>query len=277
MLTDPRRRRALFLALLTTTLAACHSGGGDDDDEDDSGDNGGGGGLADDADASGLWLGTVNRMGGTQDPFAVIASPNGDFVGVVISATGTGRLLIGAGSVVGTTLNASGTIFPGAGGSMPNGQPVANATIPSAVVAEHVSIRGSYTGGGEVGIFTLNYDGAKTARGAALATLAGTYTTYPAATTAGAPNWTITIQSGGVATFATSTGCNGTGAFAVIDAATNVYSWTLDVGACATAPASVFRGLATLDDNPTMGSSNLLRMFGATLARDLPFGFVGSK
>jgi hypothetical protein len=270
------RRRALLLALLTaTTLAAC-GGGGDDDEEDEDEDDGIS--IPDDEDASGLWLGTVNRVGAS-DPFAVIASPNGEFIGVVISATGnTGRLLVGSGTVAGNKLNANGTIFAGAGATLPLGQQVALVTLPQVTVVERVSMAGSYSGGGEVGIFTLNFDAAKTNRGASLAALTGTYTTFPAPTTAGAANWSLAIAPNGTATFATNTGCNGTGTFAVIDAAYNVYSWTLNNGVCGTTPATTFSGLATLDDNPTGGTSNLLRMFGATaLTRNLPFGFVGTK
>jgi hypothetical protein len=265
-----RRRRALFLALLTaTTLAACGGGGDDDEDEDDDDSS-----FDDDADAAGLWGGTVNRIG-VANPFVVIASPNGDFIGVVISTTGTGRLLVGTGTVNGTALNATGTIFPGTSGAMPNGQPVANVTLPAATVNEYVSMSGSYSGGGEVGIFTLNYDLTKTRRGASFTAVGGTYTfTGPTPTQSAS----LTITGTGTATYSTGAGCNGTGTFTIPDAAYNVYSWTLNVGVCGTAPAITFGGLATLDDNPTGGTNNLLRMFGAkALTRDVPFGFVGNK
>ena len=260
-----RRRRMLFLALLMTTVAACR-GGGDDDDDDD-------GGGSTDADAVGLWTGTVNRVG-AQNAFAVIASPTDEFVGVVISTTGTGRLLIGTGDVTGTTLTASGTIFPAAGSTMPNGQSVANVTIPTGTVTQRVSITGAYSGGGETGVFTLNYD-PKTSRGASLPAVAGTYTSTGPTPSQSA---SLTITSLGSLTYATGAGCNATGTFAVPDAGYNVYTFTLNAGVCGTVPAATFNGLATLDDNPAGGTNNLLRMFGATTpTRTLPFGFVGNK
>src|SRR5262245_33741987 len=82
--------RLTTFGVMSLGLAAC-SGGGDDDDEDESE-------APDDADASGLWLGTFTQASNSM-PFAVIASPSGAFIGVVIGNTSTsGRLMVGTGS-----------------------------------------------------------------------------------------------------------------------------------------------------------------------------------
>jgi hypothetical protein len=95
--------------------------------------------------------------------------------------------------------------------------------------------------------------------------------------TAGGINATLTINSLGAATFATSTGCNGTGQFGVINASLNMYSWTLSVAACGTAPAYTASGLAAIGDNPGGGTANLISVLGATAARDRSFVFAGTK
>jgi hypothetical protein len=256
----------LVLSVAALSLAACSSGGDDDDDDEFD--------PPDDADASGLWFGTVAQVGGPL-PFAVIAAPNGEFVGLVLGPPTLARLMIGTGETTQNKLNATGTLLPPPGEMLPNAQPSAALTISAATVVDGASIAGNYLGGGENVPFNLTFD-AKTRRGALLSRLAGTYSLFPAPTAPGATNITLSVNSTGSSTFATSTGCNGTGNFAVIDPALNMYSWTLTIAACGAQPEFSGSGLATLDD-VTGGTNNALRMFGANNARTRGFSFNGNK
>jgi hypothetical protein len=261
--------RAALVCLLTLSLIACGGGGGDDDEEDDPI------GGVEDADASGLWLGTLT-LGGTARTFRVLAAPSGQFVGLIFaSAAGAtdSRTLIGTGDATGNQISGTGTAFASAASPFPNGSPIAALTISGGQVTERVSLSGTYAAGGESGPFTLSYQTALTDRGASLATVAGTYTLLPTPSGATA---TVTINSAGAATYNSSSGCVGNGNFAVLDAALNMYSWTLAITSCPSIPDSSPSGLAILDDyNGAQG--NLLAMFGAPPARDRLFVFIGAK
>lgn len=251
---------ALLTAAITLTLTAC-GGGGDDDDEVEA---------PEDEDASGLWQGTFSR-GGVSAPMGVIAAPSGLFVAMVGGASS--RLIIGTGAVTLDTFNATGTVLA-RGGTLPNGSASAPMTIAAGRVTERASLTGNYSGGGETATISLSFD-PKALRGASLATVAGTYSASPPPADPNL-NATLTIQSNGAATFATGAGCNGTGNFAVIDPALNMYSWTLTIGACGAAPEVAFSGLAALNDNAaTGGTNNLISLLGTTAARTASFAFFG--
>lgn len=265
---DPRQAlwRTALLSLLVVTLAACGGGGGDDDDEEE----------IEDEDATGLWSGTFTQAGVARS-FIVMAAPSGQFVGVVSGNANAGpRLMVGTGSTLQNIINANGTVFAQFGAFLPNGQPNASFAIAAGRITERVSITGNYSGGGETATVSLSYD-TKSARGGSLAAVAGIYSQYPVPTTPGAVNATLTINSAGATTFATSTGCNGTGTFSVIDPALNMYSWTLSVAACQTDAAYSASGLASLTDSPLGGTNNLLQMAGARSAFDRGFAWAGTK
>jgi hypothetical protein len=256
-----RLQRITMLMLMTAALAAC--GGGGDDDEDDE-DN-----APEDEDASGLWTGTFTQAGSSRG-FIVAAAPSGQFVGFVTGAgSSPPRLMLGTGTVTQNIFNATGTVIAPTGTTLPSGAVSAALTVSAGRVTTGVSMTGNYNGGGETATFSLNFD-PKTLRGASLATLAGTYTQSGATAT-------MTINSMGSATFATAAGCNGTGTFQIPDATLNLYSWTLDLGACGTNPAVTFSGLGALADALAGGTNNQLALWGANAARDRGFTFGGAK
>lgn len=261
-----RALRALLLMLCASALLACSGGGGDDEEDEDELD------LPEDADATGLYNGTI-VLGGVTRNMTVAVAPNGEFNGLIAATAGNPnqRFLLGSGSANGNAFTASGTAFASIGGEFPAGGIVASISITSGVITEHVQLTGSYAAGGESGSFTLSYNSGLTNRGASLARLAGTYSTLPPQ-----PAATVSVQNTGAFTFANAGGCNGTGNFTIQDPSVNVYSFTIDV-TCVSTPPYTARGLTVLDDAPTGGSNNMLVMFGASALNEHRFGFAGAK
>ena len=262
-------RRVFYVGLFSAALAGCGGGGGGD-----------GGNSAPnpfgDANPTGLWQGPLtSTTDSTQRVFSVILAPDGRFTGVIASSGINGRFVLGTADTTLNTFNATGTVFAQAGeGLLPNGLTSDPLTVSGATIVEHVSLKGSYTGGGESASFELAYQGG-TSRGASLAQIAGVYSVYPPVS--GSVAATLVVN-GNALTFATDAGCNGAGTIEVIDPTLDMYSWSMLLGECAGSPEHTFSGLASLNDNPRAGGTdNLIALYGATATQDLPFVFRGSK
>jgi hypothetical protein len=255
MMTIPRALPSLLLSLFSVGLAAC-GGGGDDDEEEE----------VEDESAVGLWNGTYRLTGGPTRTFNLIAAPSGQFAGAISPTNATSndwRFLVGTGDVAIAQLLASGALYSAPGFLLQNGAATAALAAFSGVVAERVSLTGSFTAGGESGTFNLNYNGA-TDRPASLSLVQGVYATVNS-------QGTIAITSAGQVTFNSTSGCVGNGTISTISPSLNMYSWSLTISNCASAGSP--SGLATLADFNNV-QSNLLVMIGAQAA---PFYFVGSK
>jgi hypothetical protein len=261
--------RALLAGLSVLSLAACH-GGGDDDEEPALG------GVAEDADATGIWAGSVTIAGATRT-FRVVVAPNGDFTASIFPTTptsGNGRTIIGSGDTSGTALTASGTAFAPPTGLFPNGNAIAQVSVTNGSVTEGSTMSGTYSAGGESGPFTLTYQTALTSRGALLSRVAGTYSLFPPPTSG--LNAVLTVQSTGIADFQASTGCVGNGSLGILDPAVNIYSVSFTLANCG-GPTYTATGLAVLDDGPNGGANNMLALFAAGPQHERPFGFLGTK
>jgi hypothetical protein len=258
-----RARAALLISFFALNLAACGGGGGDDDEEDAP--------EVADQDASGVWLGTFTTAGTTTArPFRMIAAPSGAFAGTIgatNATSGDGRLVVGTGDVTANIVTGSGTAFAPTGPQ--------TATVTNGRVTERASMSGTYTDGGQSGTFSLTYL-SLSSRASSLTAVAGTYSQFPAPP-AGQVTATLTVTTGGVLTFATSNGCNGSGTVTPI-AGLNEYSWTMSLAACPIYSAGAdLTGLAYLDDVPNGGTGKLFVAYGSNAARTLPFGFAGSN
>jgi hypothetical protein len=205
----------------------------------------------------------------------MIVAPDGRFAGIIESTGSNGRLVLGTGDTILDMFSATGTVFAQAGEALlPNGQASDPLTVSSGTVVEHVSLTGTFSGGGESASFALTYEGA-TSRGASLPAIAGVYGGYPLL-----PGGVVTstlVVNGNSITFANDGGCNGAGTVEVIDSRLNMYSWSMLLGACSGVAEHTVSGLATLSDDPRGGTGNLIGLFGATAADELPFVFRGFK
>lgn len=263
---DGRWKRMVCVGLVSAALGACGGGGGGNSPPPPTGD----------ANPAGLWQGPLTSNGdSTQRVFSVILAPDGRFAGVVASSGTNGRFIVGTADTTLNVFNASGTLYAAAGeGLLPNGLVSDPLTVSGATIVEHVSLKGSYTGGGESASFELAYEGG-TARGASLAAIAGVYSIYPPVS--GSVAATLVVN-GNALTFATDSGCNGAGTIEVIDPTLDIYSWSMLLGACGGVAEHTYSGLANLSDNPRAGgTANLIALYGATATQDLPFVFRGTK
>jgi hypothetical protein len=260
-------RPPLALCVMLIALQGCdgHGGGGSAPQASPSGD----------ANPAGLWQGGFTAADGTTRGFTVIAAPDGLFVGVIASSGTNGRFVIGTGDTTLGTFTATGRVFAQAGEALlPNGQASDALTVPSGNIVERVSLKGSYSGGGESASFALGYDDGLTSRGASLEAIAGVYDVYPPPLV----NTATLVVNGSSLTFASDGGCNGAGTIAVIDPTMNIYSWSMQIGACGGLEEDDLSGLATLADNPrTGGTRNLIGLYGATPNQDRSFVFRGFK
>src|SRR4029077_3446420 len=111
--------------------------------------------------------------------FGMVIAPDGRFAGTIDSSSSNGRLLLGTGNTMLNTFSAAGTVFAAAGDALlPNGEASDPMTVSSGTVVSHASLSGTFSGGGESGSFTLNYQ-STTTRGASLNLIAGVYSGYP--------------------------------------------------------------------------------------------------
>lgn len=260
-------RRPLCLGILVAMLSACGGGGG------------GGGNPppnpSPDANATGLWEGTFTSSDGTSRGFGLVIAPDGRFAGTIDSTGSNGRLLLGTGNTMLSTFSATGTVFAQAGEALlPNGQASDPLTVSSGTVVTHVSLAGTFSGGGESASFRLTYQ-STTTRGASLPAIAGVYSGYPLLP--GNVSTSSLVVNGNVVTWANDAGCNGAGTIAVIDASLNIYSWSMLIGACGGVPDHTVSGLGTLSDDQRGATGKRLEIYGATAANDLPFVFSGFK
>jgi hypothetical protein len=251
--------------MLLSVLAAC--GGGEE--EPDPGEE--------DADATGIYQGTM-MLEGTNRNFVAAVAADGVFVAGIGPATGmtNSRTMIGMGAVNGATFDAVGTAYAPAISPFANTTTRAALSIDDGTVIEQVQLGGTYAAGGESGTFTLNYRTEMSLRGAQLSRIAGTYTLYPAPPSQD-QNASMNIDATGVMGFQAGSGCAGTGNVTIPDPAVNVYRFTLTLSGCPGMAQFTVGGLVTLEDSPLGGMNNRVIMFGATSARDIPFGFTGVK
>jgi len=260
-------RPLLSLGVALTALQGCsgHGGGGSDVQASASGD----------ANPAGVWQGSFTADDGTTRGFSVIAAPDGLFAGVVASSGTNGRFVIGTGDTTLNLFSATGTVFAQAGEALlPNGHSSDVLSVSSGNIVERVSLKGSYSGGGESASFALAYDDGLSSRGASLEALAGVYDVYPPPLV----NTATLVVNGSSLTLATDGGCNGAGTIAVIDPTMNIYSWSMLIGACGGVEEDTLSGLASLADNPRKGGTrNLIALYGATANHDRSFVFRGFK
>ncbi len=256
-----RARRALFLAVSLALLAACSGGSDDDDDAPEP---------PDDADATGLWIGS---FGGTPGRMQAIVAPDGSFV-ATIQATppaNNARVLVGTGTTTQNALNATGTAY--ASGTFPNGSAVAPLTISAGSVTDRISLSGNVSAGGETTTFSLSFLPAST-RPASFATLGGVY--MQPAPPSGGNTTTMTMRNDGTMTFNSTSGCVGNGTFTVPDPAWNVYRWSMTFAGCPNNSDGTVSGLGALVDTAG-GTANLLTMIGIVAALHRPFTFNGTR
>jgi hypothetical protein len=258
-------RRVLCLGLAVSALSACGGGGGGDPPPSASSDAG----------ATGLWEGLFTSSDGTKRGFGMLVAPDGRLAGTIDSTGSNGRLVLGTGNTMQNTFSATGTVFAGAGEALlPNGQASDPLTVSGGTVVAHVSLSGTFSGGGESGSFALTYLGT-TSRGASLPAIAGVYTGYPLL--AGNVATSSLVVNGNVVTFANDSGCNGAGTIEVIDASLNMYSWSMLIAACGGVADHTVSGLATLSDDQRGATGKRIELYGATAASELPFVFSGFK
>jgi hypothetical protein len=254
-------RRLVCLAVAGAALSACGGGGNDGPQA----------AATTFTNATGLWQGTFASSDGTTRGFRMLIAPDGRFAGAVDSTGLNGRLVLGTGITIQSVFTASGTVFSQAGeGLLPNGQSSDALTVSDSAVVAGVSLKGSLSGGGESASFTLNYEGT---RGGSLQSIAGIYAGYPLQAGRIASS-TLTVN-GNALTWANDNGCNAAGAIEVIDSALNIYSWSMLLGACGGVPDHTIAGLGTVATDPL--GANLLLLYGATAANDLPFTFRGFR
>jgi hypothetical protein len=255
---DSRRLAGAMLAgMIAVALGGCGGGGGEDEPED--------------ADAGGLYAGTMN-LDGTARTFNVAVRPDGVFVGGFSAAPGgtNSRVMYGVGVADGDDFTATGTSYAPAGAPFSAGGTVASLSITNGAIDEGVRLQGNYAAGGESGNFTVNYRAEITGRGALLSRIAGTYASNPAS----AQNVTVTITGTGAVTLA-GNGCTGTGQINILDPAVNVYSIDLVISTCsANVPVS---GVASLEDAPAGGTNNFLLFLAATASQSNAYGFSGTR
>ncbi len=262
-----RARRAMFLAACLSLLASCGGGGGDDDDEPEP---------PEEEDATGLWRGSY---GGTPNRMQAMVAPDGSFVAIILPSTPSAtdaRLLSGTGTVTAPdTINGTGTAYTLApNATLPNGANSAPLTIAAGRVTERVSLTGNFSAGGEVTTFALSYLPQST-RTPSFATLAGTYSLFPAPTNG--TQATMLVRTDGSVTFNQPKGCVGNGTFTGLDSALNMYRWSLSIANCSAAADHAASGLAALLDAPG-GTANLLVMNGTATGAPLPWWiFNGTK
>lgn len=259
----PSFAQALVLSVAALPLVSC---GGDEGEEV----------IPEDAEAAGIYFGTVN-LNGISRSFQVVVAADGVFTGTIgsISVTsGDPRLLIGRGLSDGNGFSATGTVFAASAGAfLPGAASTVNVT--NGVIVEHQQMTGTYAAVTEAGAFTLNYLTELTNRGAMLSLLAGTYNLpLPAPNGATA---TLTIDSAGAVTYQTSTGCSGSGNISIQDPSINVYDFSISVGGCVAYSGIAFAGLMVLQDASAGARNNLLVMFGADQSRSRFFAFTGVK
>lgn len=248
--------------MIAVALQGC--GGGDEEEEPP------------DADAAGLYQGSM-MVDGTTRNFIVAVAPDGTFAGGFgASAAGAGnsRVLVGTGFPDGNTFTASGSAFAPPGAPFTAGGTVAALTISNGLIDEGVRLQGDYAAGGESGNFTVQYRTEMTQRGALLSRIAGTYDSYPPAATP-EQNLVMTIDSTGAFTLAGG-GCTntGTGQVSIQDADVNVYSIQLAPNGCL--PFATYTGVASLEDAEG-GTNNRLILFVATPSRSASFGYGGLR
>jgi len=259
-------RRVLCLGVVIGTLSACGGGGGGSNPAPSPSPGAG---------ATGLWQGTFASSDGTSRGFGMLIAPDGRFAGIIDSTGLNGRFVLGTGNTLLNMFSATGTVFAQAGeGLLPNGQASDPLTISSGPVVTHVSLAGTFSGGGESASFALTYLGT-TSRGASLQAIAGVYSGYPLLP--GNVSTSSLVVNGNVVTFANDGGCNGAGTIEVIDATLNMYSWSMLIAACGGVTDHTVSGLATLADDTRGANGKRIELYGATAANELPFVFSGFK
>jgi hypothetical protein len=256
----------VYLGTAVGALSACGGGGGGD---------GPPAGASGDATATGLWQGPFLSGDGTTRGFTMLVAPDGRFAGTIESTGSNGRLVLGTGNTMLNTFNATGTVFAQAGEALlPNGQASDALTVSGGTFVAHVSLSGTFAGGGESASFALTYDGASS-RGASLAAIAGVYGGYPLLP--GSITTSSLVVNGNAVTFANDGGCNAAGTIEVIYAKLNMYSWSMLLGACSGVPEHTVLGLATLTDDSRGQAGKRIELYGATATNELPFVFRGFR
>lgn len=261
---DVRHVQRPLACLAMLVLAAC--GGGEEDE-------GGGPEPTEDADAAGLYQGSM-LLDGTSRNFMVAVAADGTFAGGFGAAPGgtNPRQVFGNGVADGNAFTATGTAYAPQAAPFTAGGTTAALTITGGTIDEGVRLQGSYAAGGESGFFTVDYRAEMTQRGALLSRIAGTYNSFPAPP-APAMSLTLVIDTAGGLTLSGG-GCTATGQVSIQDPGVNVYSIVLNAPGCLSGVN--YSGLATLEDGPT-GTNNRITLFVTTASQALSFAYGGLR
>lgn len=199
----------LLTVTFVTLLASCGGGEGDDD--------GGGGSFEFD----GYFTGTLTPDGSGPISSFLYVAQNGKFY---VSALPKAQFA-GQGNVNGTSYSASGM---GMSAGFANGSPSASFSFTGSITGQGASITGAYSGGGESGTYSFQWNSAVSSRAASLGAIAGTYRYPPTGTQV----YTFTITSAGAYTFSANSGCTMNGTVQVLDSQWNYYGWQATASGC---------------------------------------------
>jgi len=230
-------------------LAACGGGGSDDDDEEDF--------LPEDADASGIWVGTVTRDGGDPIPAYAIVSADGDFV-ITSSLIFYGSGTTSADSFFGSAVAWAPVLAPFANDSF-----MGDFSLSGTVTDNPRSITGAFDGAGEMGNIAFDLDAELTNRAADLELVAGVYSGTGGLATVSITSNMVTLNASLLPDYPN---CIGNGTISVPAGHQNIYKWELELSGCPN--DGVSEGLAFLD-------TNRLVMYGRSA--QAPSIFVGTK
>jgi len=199
----------------------------------------------------------------------------------VVTETGEIRLitaedaqLFGNLAVTGPRVSAALTAIKFTGSTWPDNSSVGTISINGSVAAR-ATLSGSYTGAGDRGTFSLNFD-AIYDRDSALANTAGTWVVYDAFLNILA---TLVIDANGTINGSDVDGCIYAGSVSIIDSRYNIYDLALTVANCPPPVAisnGVYDGVGVLadeisgsgdNDRFTIGVSNSLAVVSLTLIK----------
>ncbi len=206
----------IIILALTMTITAC--GGSDSSTSNEESNNS----------VSGIFEGTITATGDTPDSAVALITSNGK-VAIVDIDTIEGFM----GTINGSSL--TGTIY-------------SSSSVPATGEITNVSgdnISGTYTSSLGGGTFSLVSNTNLYNRTSALSKLTGTWVDETFTNGTGVSTWVI--QSNGQFSVSTTLGCNGTGAFSIIDSSKNEYSANITITNCLGLNGS-YSGIGALSD-----------------------------
>jgi hypothetical protein len=198
---------------LTGLLASCFGGIGDGEAQ----------GFEKGADASGIWLGTIDVDGEAQNIGAVlINAPDG-----TMYMDTTVGMLVGEAATRGNAFTADAD-----GYSYQVDFPEGSEFSLNAVVNEQASILGSFAGSARSGIYQFEYNSRLSTQAAAVQLIAGTYYGSIGRIRDNTASITVTIGQFGELNIDTGGSCTLTGTVEVLDSPRNLYKWSGTMSGC---------------------------------------------